>query len=337
MSVEKKLRVVFFGEVGSTFSSLHYAALKGQAEVVLWVASKAERDKRRPRREAFRSVSDWLTRLRTRAAIELQTLWHFGKPLSLLIKQECAVHYTSRNDKDLTRILRELKPDMIISAGFSRILPAEVLEIPEQGAFNCHPSLLPEFAGSNPWFWILRHGASETAVTVHRMAPEVDSGNIVSQKRFTLSPQTSHQQLLNRASLLNALLLREWLSAWRQGERREFRQDLSRRSFFPAPREEDYRIDWSWKASEIENLVRASSPSGAWTTLRGSRFSVLRVDRVNGNGHAPGTITRVGKRGVEVCCADATIRVTSAATQVKAVKGARLSSALGVAVGDRLG
>jgi folate-dependent phosphoribosylglycinamide formyltransferase PurN len=80
------------------------------------------------------------------------------------------------------------------------------------GALNAHASLLPAYRGTTTEFWQLAHGERETGVTIQRMAPRVDEGNIVVQERWPIPPGVTHWQL-RRASLF----LR--IPAWRKAIR----------------------------------------------------------------------------------------------------------------------
>ncbi len=334
-----KLRIVFFGELSSTFTRLHYEVLRGETDVALWVASRTTADGSAAKhRQGFWSPADFAARLGLRVSIEMQTLRHFGKPLSLLGGAECPIYFMKKRDTEITRVVSEAKPDMIISAGFSRILPHSVLELAPRGAFNSHPSLLPKFAGCNPWFWILRSGETETAATIHRMVADVDAGNIVKQRRFHLKPTANQQSFYNEASLRSALLLKECLAVWKRGETLpETPQDLSKQTNFPAPRDADFRIVWEQSAQEIANLIRAANPSpGAWTTFDGQRFIVRRIKRIEGQ-NVPGTITNADGRGVDVACKDAVIRIIAAARQgTREIKGHELALTFQRSIGDYL-
>ena len=333
----QRLRAVFFGEVGSTFSQLHLAVLAGHADVLLWVAGRTQSATSAPR-QSFVSALDWWERFTIRARLEWQTWRHLGAPIGLFQSPACPVHLVTRNDLDLIKTLTDLQIDLILSAGFSRILPKEILDIPKLGAFNCHPSPLPRYAGSNPWFWILRNGEAKMAVTIHRMVAEADAGQIVRQSWFDISPQTNHQQLYNESSQQSARLLRECLDSWQQGIFEETFQDQGQRSFFSAPREGDYQIDWTQSARQIQNLVRASSPApGAWTCARGQRFTVRQVIVEGAKGTSPGMIVSVNREGVRVECADGVVRVCAVVLNEREARGAAMARALGVSAGERFG
>jgi methionyl-tRNA formyltransferase len=78
--------------------------------------------------------------------------------------------------------IAELNPDLIVSAFFNQRI-GEVIAGLAPAALNIHPSLLPAFKGVDPVFYALLRGAPLGA-TVHRISPDLDSGDIVAQRRF---------------------------------------------------------------------------------------------------------------------------------------------------------
>ncbi len=78
-------------------------------------------------------------------------------------------------------VIAALRPDVIISAAFPRLIPDEILEIPKYGAINCHPSPLPAGRGPTPQR-LIYEGDERVGATVHRTAAEFDTGAILAQR-----------------------------------------------------------------------------------------------------------------------------------------------------------
>ncbi len=295
------MRAIFFGERDSTFSRLHLAQLARHAEVLLWVASAEKNEKHL--RQPFLSRRDWWERMVIRGRFESQILRAFGKPARWLIPSNIPVYLSRRKDLDLPDVIARAAPDIIVSAGYRFLLPEVVLQMPRLGAFNCHPSLLPRYAGSNPWFWILRNGEQVSGVTIHRMVATADAGDIVAQQAFAVSKEMNHQALYNESSVRSARLLSQILQDSKSDALVARPQDLTRYQFFPSPRDADYRIDWNCSAAEIKDLVRAALPApGAWTTVAGYRISVRRVKVVTMQQGTPAQVLDVNSDGVAVAC-----------------------------------
>ncbi|HLY63024.1 MAG TPA: formyltransferase family protein [Terriglobia bacterium] len=91
------------------------------------------------------------------------------------------------NDPEIESQLKRLRPDLICIATFPMLLSRNLFAIPEYGALNLHPSLLPRHRGPAPLFWIYYHDDRQTGVTVHRVNEKADAGDILCQDSFDLA------------------------------------------------------------------------------------------------------------------------------------------------------
>ena len=95
-------------------------------------------------------------------------------------------------DGDLIRQIEQYQPDLIVLAGFMRILTESFVRRYEGRMLNIHPSLLPKYPGLNTHQRALDAGDSEHGVTVHFVTAELDSGpNIIQAKVPTLKQDTA--------------------------------------------------------------------------------------------------------------------------------------------------
>jgi phosphoribosylglycinamide formyltransferase-1 len=95
--------------------------------------------------------------------------------------------------------LQGAKVDLIVLAGFMRVLKGEFLRAFEGRIVNIHPSLLPSFPGLEAWKQALDHGVKVTGCTVHFVDAGVDSGPIIGQQTVPVldhdTPETLHQRI----------------------------------------------------------------------------------------------------------------------------------------------
>jgi methionyl-tRNA formyltransferase len=138
-----------------------------------------------------------------------------------------------RDDADVAALLTEesqlslvrtINPDLLISAGFRHIVPEDILSIPNRGAVNLHPSYLPYNRGANPNVWSIVE-STPAGVTIHRMTPEVDAGDIVAQRRIEKRPNDTGKMLYERQNAAMVDLFVESWPAIRDDEADETPQD----------------------------------------------------------------------------------------------------------------
>ena len=118
-----------------------------------------------------------------------------GNPLVLELPASSNILITGKLRSVAAPVIAAVCPDLIISAAFPRLIPAEILEVPKYGAINCHPSLLPAGRGPNP-ARLIYEGDEQVGVTVHRTAAEFDTGAILAQRSRPLPANLNGPALL---------------------------------------------------------------------------------------------------------------------------------------------
>ncbi|VAW77664.1 Phosphoribosylglycinamide formyltransferase [hydrothermal vent metagenome] len=112
--------------------------------------------------------------------------------------------YTKRTefDKALQICIDQYQPDLLILAGFLRILSADFVQHYHAKILNIHPSLLPKYPGLNTHQQALDAGDTSHGTTVHFVTPELDSGPLVIQasQEITSAHRASNEPALQLAS-----------------------------------------------------------------------------------------------------------------------------------------
>ncbi len=98
-------------------------------------------------------------------------------------------------EMDLVRMLQDADVDLVILAGFMRVLKAPMLETFPRRILNIHPSLLPRFPGLEAWKQALAAGETETGCTVHYVDQEIDHGDIIAQRKVPILPNDTPESL----------------------------------------------------------------------------------------------------------------------------------------------
>jgi phosphoribosylglycinamide formyltransferase-1 len=114
-------------------------------------------------------------------------------------------------DVALAAAIDVFRPDLVISAGFMRILGAAVLNRFPGRVLNTHPALLPAFPGAHGVRDTLAYGAKVTGCTLHIVDAGVDTGPIVAQTAVAIEPDDDEDSLHERIKVAERLLLVEWV------------------------------------------------------------------------------------------------------------------------------
>ena len=114
--------------------------------------------------------------------------------------------------------LQNAKVDLIVLAGFMRILKGEFLRVFANRVVNIHPSLLPAFPGLESWKQALDYGVKFTGCTVHFVDQGVDTGPIIAQQTVPVLAGDTPEKLHERIQLAEWELYPQAVSALARGE-----------------------------------------------------------------------------------------------------------------------
>ena len=114
--------------------------------------------------------------------------------------------------------LREARVDLVVLAGFMRILKGEFLRAFEGRVINIHPSLLPSFPGLEAWKQALDYGVKVTGCTVHFVDQGIDTGAIIGQRAVPVLDGDTAGSLHERIQLAERVLYPEVVGAIARGE-----------------------------------------------------------------------------------------------------------------------
>ena len=109
--------------------------------------------------------------------------------------------------KTLLGNIQHFQPELVVLAGFMRILPPEFVAALTPNLINTHPSLLPAFPGAHAVRDALAAGATATGVTIHVVDEGVDTGPRLKQAEVAVLPGDTEEQLHQRLKLVERQLL----------------------------------------------------------------------------------------------------------------------------------
>jgi methionyl-tRNA formyltransferase len=174
--------------------------------------------------------------------------------------------------------LAALKPDAIIVVGYGRIIPQWMLDLPPLGNINLHASLLPKYRGAAPIQWAIANGETVTGVTTMRIDAGLDTGHILLQQEFAITPEDTAETIAPRLAAIGADLVVETLRGLESGSIRPRPQDNFHASLAPILKKADGLVDFSRTASDIFNRIRGFQPwPGTYTKFRGKNLQILKA------------------------------------------------------------
>ena len=110
------------------------------------------------------------------------------------------------------------KPDLVVLAGFMKVLPAGFVAALSPNIINLHPSLLPAFPGAHAVRDALSAGADATGATVHIVDAGVDTGPILAQREIAIPAGISEPDLHEQIKTIERLLIVEVVSQIAEGK-----------------------------------------------------------------------------------------------------------------------
>jgi len=105
-------------------------------------------------------------------------------------------------EEQLVKMLRDAGVELVVLAGFMRVLHEPMLKVFPRRIINIHPSLLPKFPGLESWKQALVAGETVTGCTVHYVDEQIDHGRILAQKEVRILPNDTAESLHARIQVL---------------------------------------------------------------------------------------------------------------------------------------
>lgn len=247
---------------------------------------------------------------------------------------------------ETVQAIRELRPDLIVTAAYGQILPKEVLEAPRLGCINIHASLLPKYRGGAPIHYAVMNGDPVTGVTIMYMAEGLDTGDMISKVEVPIGDDDTTGTMFVKLSEEGADLLRRTLPSLLEGTAQAVPQNDSEAVYSPNIKREQELVDWSNSAVSIRNHIRGLNPfPGAYTLWNGEVLKLWASEKPSGEAAgksraagAPGTVLQVTERGVEVQTGEGTLWLTQLQPSgKKAMSAAEFRNGGGMAIGTVLG
>ncbi|MGL6073199.1 MAG: methionyl-tRNA formyltransferase [Fimbriiglobus sp.] len=235
------MRIVMMGT--GTFAEPTFRKLIANGENIVGLITQPERDAGQ-KRGSTRQTGEGMTTIATNANIPI------FQPESI-------------NTPDSMARLAEFEADLLVVAAYGQILKPAVISTPKLGAINVHASLLPKYRGASPIAHAILNGETTTGVTIIRITPGLDAGEMLAQKALPIPPQMTTGEMEVVLGALGAEMCADVVTKLHHGPVTGISQDASLVTKAPKFTKEMGAIDWQKRPAEIVAHIYAMQP---WPT-----------------------------------------------------------------------
>ncbi|HEY9828734.1 MAG TPA: methionyl-tRNA formyltransferase [Stenomitos sp.] len=254
--------------------------------------------------------------------------------------------FSDTSQSAIAALITKLQPDCVIVSSYNQILPPAIIE---RTAFvNVHYSPLPQYRGRANVNWALINNESYSAITIHRIVPDLDGGDILFQELIPIHLDDTVATLYERLNKIQAENLGKTIVNFLHGYE-GIRQNKEEATYCCTRLPEDGVINWSASTQSISQLIRALVDPfpGAYTYFQGERMIIWHAQPISNPptyvGRVPGRVIGRSKTEgfIDVLTGDGVLRILevqvegqskmAAANVVKSVK-----STLGLQVSELL-
>ena len=287
------MRIVFFGTPGLALPSLEAVAA---AHEVVAVVCQPDKPQGRSKKPVPPATKVWAEA----HGIEV------SQPLKL-------------NDGVFEAWLRGKGPEVCVLVAYGRILKQAILDVPQHGFLNMHPSLLPRHRGPSPIQTAILEGDSETGVTIMRLDAGTDTGDVLLHEVIPILSDDSSESLAAKLAEVGAEVVLDALNLLESGAAVFEKQDASLATHTRMHTKEDGRIHWNMRAADIHNLVRAFVPwPVAHSSFHGETVRIYKTRLMDLPANKPpGAVLRVNRDDIVVATGEGALAIETIQTPGK--------------------
>ncbi|MGO9314270.1 MAG: methionyl-tRNA formyltransferase [Syntrophobacteraceae bacterium] len=214
------------------------------------------------------------------------------------------------------------RPDLVVLAFVTNIVPQRYFSAAKNGAVCYHPSILPRHRGASAINWALIMGDKRTGLTIFWPDEGIDTGPILLQEEVDISADdTAGSLYFNRLFPMGVEAIVESVKLIEGGKAPRIAQDDSKATYEPRCDDRVADLDWERTGQQIYDLIRGCDPQpGAYADFHGEmvRFhgAAFVPGKIGGDiDAAPGMVTGLDLRGLRIAVAGGELLVTKVRTE----------------------
>lgn len=208
--------------------------------------------------------------------------------------------FTDTSQKEIKSLILKFQPDCVVVSSYNQILPPSLIE--PSTFINVHYSPLPHYRGRANVNWAIMNDEPCAAITIHRISPQLDEGNILFQQLIPIHFDDTVADIYNNLNEIQLLNLGDTVLKALYGYE-GVPQNNAEATYCCTRLPEDGEIDWSAATRSIDCFIRAlvSPFPGAYTYFQGQKLLVWQAKSVENPpiyvGRIPGRV--IGRSKLE--------------------------------------
>lgn len=216
-----------------------------------------------------------------------------------------------RNELEMIKEIKEIKPDFIIVVAYGQILSKEILDIPKFACINLHASLLPRLRGAAPINWAIINGEKFAGNTTMKMDVGLDTGDMLLRQKIEITEDMTSEDLYDILMNKGADLLVETIDKYAKGEIKPEKQKDELTNYAPLLTKDTGKIIWGSANNKIENLVKGLKPHPlAFTSYKEKTMKIHEAKAIDMDFKKnEGTVVKVDKDGILVACGEGSLLI----------------------------
>ena len=166
---------------------------------------------------------------------------------------------TITKNSQLEKYIDSYKPDLCLVVGWYWIISESLLNKVDKGFIGIHASLLPQYRGGAPLVWAMINGEKETGVSMFYFDNGMDTGDLISQEKFSIHKNEQISDVLNKAENAAISLIKKNFLQLLRDESKRIKQNDYLISYCSIRKPDFGQINWNMNAECLLNFINAQS------------------------------------------------------------------------------
>ncbi len=214
------------------------------------------------------------------------------------------------NNTEVFDTVASWRPEVIIVVAYGQIISSKFLKMFDQRVVNVHASLLPRWRGAAPIQRSIIEGDIETGVCLQVMKKKLDAGDVIGERKISISDDINAIELHDKLKVLGADLLYVELMDYIRGNLTPVKQDEQYITYAEKLLKSESLIDWKLPAKKIHNLIRGMQLGpGTYSLFQGSKFKIHKTTVVSVESDGPGYVMASEPNELLIGCGENALKI----------------------------